>query len=548
MQAAGSAITLVSVPQHLQAAKEMKQETKEAKRDKLAALEMVDEERDKFRLFQMEQAASASVAKPALQRTVQGIRDETAGNPTLQLDVQRKQREIERLRGSLTDQALSLKRSRAEVAHFKEQVEKLEAASGSGGGNQADTVRAVSTMQWENDKRHKKVVDGLRAKIVEQAASLSKSTDQLEHYRELLQRLTKDNTSLKTKLAGPGATFGGQSELFQARGWEQAKDHAAQLERLKRELLQQQNQCRAAEMVRDQFAAQLEAARAGTGPGIKERDALVAKADSESAVRLASENDNVLLRFENEQSKAKLERSEARVAALEAERSKKKATASALPTPVDQPSNGVSNTKYMEVVKANKRLKHELATAKGTESQLSASASAGSDSKTIERLSAEHDKAVATNKKYRAQLEQTQKQLVSARAARAPPGTPHTLASISRDTHARVHRGSPLDAERSSLCNHLLTGPCVCCDRRWLSAGARYLLLRKRTVKQALAARTNGLSSSSQRRVRAQKRSQRGTVSCSSSWRNFELALRENYHGQTSLKSYGNTTQSCRQR
>jgi len=136
---------------------------------------------------------------------------------------------------------------------------------------------------------------------------------------------------------------------------------------------------------REQLSRRLNSS--GSQPVQGERQRALDKIDGEQKKRLQSENDNVALRFELEQARTETARAQARLSGTAAADNGGERPGSSAST-----GTGVSNVKYMEVVKTNKKLKADLAEAL-------AMTQPGPDAKAMKKLAAEHDKTVGRLKK-----------------------------------------------------------------------------------------------------------------------------------------------------
>eukprot|EP00041_Stephanoeca_diplocostata_P036584 m.1341579 g.1341579 ORF g.1341579 m.1341579 type:complete len:2038 (-) comp24895_c0_seq10:1492-7605(-) len=249
--------------------------------------------------------------------------------------------------------------------------------------------------QWEADKRRQRHVERLKTRAAELTADLDAARAQAAQYRELVTKVEREKTALAKKLkrmdavlmnaddaaahpsgrtgrkdthaSSPPPSTDGATAKAAAADADAARSAA---EALRKELLDKNARIETLELELAQMAARAEPIGAG---GV---DAAVAgmrnQLESEARRRLASEHAKISLAFELEQLRQKAQRGGPRGEGDRADGPSKPA--------------GVSNTKYMALVKAHRELKAQVAATARAQAATTASHGAARLSAEVERL------------------------------------------------------------------------------------------------------------------------------------------------------------------
>ena len=297
----------------------------------------------------------------------------------------RRKAELDKLRTEVTQLKGELAKARRDHERARDKVARDDTDN--------KTLRNPSESrfeQWEVDKKRQKQMDTLKAKVGDQTKALTTLNEQNESLKDTVRRLDREKNSLQKKVAkkGPSAPrdVGGPAEAHAKRGWQEAEALREELQGKVKEMVNLQNQIKSLELENHQLLEQQ--SRVGSArPVDQEIELLTEKADNESRRRLDSENQNFTLKVELEQLRAELARLQA-----------KKGSGG------PAPGATVSNVKYMELVKANKRLKKELESATQVKSRFE------SDSRSLARVA---DQNASSLKADRELLQKAQKKVVN---------------------------------------------------------------------------------------------------------------------------------------
>jgi centrosomal protein CEP290 len=312
----------------------------------------------------------------------------------------RRRKELEGLENKVRELTVGMDAANHELEKRRVRIEDLAAAAGT---ERESILAGVRVEHHDLDKKRKKQLTTLKAKVAEQAKELAAASEQVKQVRETASRLDREKNQLHRKLLSAtkqAPPAGGPAETHRLRGWQEVESVREDLLEAQRRQLATEAELKMLRLERDQLADRLkpDGGMSSTSGGADAAvDQMRSQMDAEQKKRLGSENDNVALRFELEQARTESARAKARLAASGAGGGVDDATSA---TGSTSSGGGVSNVKYMELVKANKKMKTELADAR-----------APGEAAALAKLAAEHDKMVARLKKELDVVEKTKRKL-----------------------------------------------------------------------------------------------------------------------------------------
>lgn len=314
---------------------------------------------------------------------------QTMEEKVVQWEVEKKRRkELEALELKVKELSIGMDAANLELGKRQARIDDLLNAAGS---ERESILAGVRAEHHEADRKRKKQLTQYKTKVAEQAKELSAASEQLKQMRETVSRLDREKNQLNRKLqaaskrAGNADAAGGPAEAHRLRGWQEVESLREDLVEAQRRQLTTDATVKGLMLEREQLSRRLNSS--GSQPVQGERQRALDKIDGEQKKRLQSENDNVALRFELEQARTETARAQARLSGTAAADNGGERPGSSAST-----GTGVSNVKYMEVVKTNKKLKADLVEAL-------AMTQPGPDAKAMKKLAAEHDKTVGRLKK-----------------------------------------------------------------------------------------------------------------------------------------------------
>lgn len=267
--------------------------------------------------------------------------------------------------GTKTDELQKGGVAERQVAELQKRIRILE-SRGVDAPNTFNKTSSENREQWEHDKRRQKQLDSLRTKVQQQAEELESARAQARQLQDTVTRLERDRSSLQKKL----------KKLKDAATTSDPTGNP-QVMKYQRELSIAQQRIQTLE--KDLLDSQTHGLNDASGDIV---GALKVKADSEAKRRLASENEKMNLAFE-------LEHAKTEISSL---RHKLKVTENTSANDVES-SAPVSNVKYMNLLKAHKKLKAQFESKEGTAPTTSNMATA--------RLTSEMDRLKNTLKRER---------------------------------------------------------------------------------------------------------------------------------------------------
>ena len=240
------------------------------------------------------------------------------------------------------------------VAQLQKRIRNLESRRTDENVSGIRKDRGGSTSDWEADKKRQKFLEGLKARVKQQAADLESSQAQLQQLHDTVKRLERERSSLQKKnrrLAAANEAAPTAQAAADGNPVSSARIPTAELIESRRELVAAQGRVKSLEL---ELAQARSLASNPTSAAEIDVLALREKADTEARRRLASENDKMSITFELEHAKTEISalKHQLKVVGDVALNPTSKATEASKTT--------VSNLKYMELHKAHKKLKAQF--------------------------------------------------------------------------------------------------------------------------------------------------------------------------------------------